>query len=169
MGGPTGTAGEAATRLLPKNPTPMREITVNKFVTMTAAVAVIGGFAFANTANAADQINIVGSSTVFPFATTVADKFGKKSKFKAPNVISTGSGGGLKRFCKGVDLKTPSITNASRRIKASEFKKCQAAGVKSITEVVVGYDGIVVANAKSGATLQLSRKLLHLALSAYIL
>jgi phosphate transport system substrate-binding protein len=117
---------------------------------------------------ARDQISIVGSSTVFPFSTTVADKFGKKTKFKTPKVISTGSGGGMKLFCAGNGIDTPDITNASRRMKAGEWKKCQANGVKDITEVVIGYDGIVVANAKAAPTFKLTRKQLYLALGAMI-
>ncbi len=74
---------------------------------------------------ARDQINIVGSSTVFPFSTTVADKFGKKTKFKTPKVISTGSGGGMKLFCKGSGIDMPDITNASRRMKDKEWKNAR--------------------------------------------
>ena len=93
-----------------------------KLVATSAAVAVAGAFALSGTALAArDQINIVGSSTVFPFATAVAEKFGNKTKFKTPKIESTGSGGGLKLFCKGVGENTPDITNASRRMKA---KRC---------------------------------------------
>lgn len=97
---------------------------------------------------ARDQIKIVGSSTVFPFSTTVAERFGKSTDFKTPTVESTGSGGGLKLFCAGVGLEHPDITNASRRIKASEVEKCGANGVTDITEVKIGYDGIVLANSK---------------------
>lgn len=121
-----------------------------------------------NSAFARDQINIVGSSTVFPFSTTVADKFGKKTKFKTPKVISTGSGGGMKLFCKGSGIDTPDITNASRRMKAKEWKKCQANGVKKITEVVIGFDGIVLANAKNAPTFQLTLKQLYLAVGAMV-
>ena len=140
---------------------------MRKIIALTAAVAVAG--LFTSTASfARDQINIVGSSTVFPFATAVAEKFGQGGKFKTPKVESTGSGGGLKLFCKGVGLNTPDITNASRRIKKSEYEKCQKAGVKDIVEVVVGYDGIVVSNAKAAADFKLTRKQLYLALAAYV-
>ena len=88
-------------------------------------IAAIAVFAFASSAVARDQIRIVGSSTVYPFATTVAEQFGKKGNFKTPVVESTGSGGGLKLFCSGVGVETPDITNASRRIKMSEVKKCR--------------------------------------------
>ncbi len=115
-----------------------------------------------------DQISIVGSSTVFPFATTVADKFGKKTRFKTPKVVSTGSGGGLKLFCKGVGAATPDIANASRRMKKKEWDDCQANGVKDITEVAIGFDGIVLANAKSAPVFNMSRKQLFLALAARV-
>ena len=100
-------------------------------------------------AQARDQIRIVGSSTVFPFATAVAEQFGKTTKFKTPVIESTGSGGGLKLFCAGVGVKHPDITNASRRIKMSEVKRCAKNGVKEITEVKLGFDGIVLANSKN--------------------
>jgi phosphate transport system substrate-binding protein len=92
---------------------------------------------------ARDYISIVGSSTVYPFATVVAEQFGKTTSFKTPKIESTGSGGGLKLFCAGVGVEHPDITNASRRIKKSECEKCQANGVKDIVEVKIGYDGIV--------------------------
>jgi len=97
---------------------------------------------------ARDQIKIVGSSTVFPFSTTVAERFGKSTDFKTPVVESTGSGGGLKLFCSGVGLEHPDITNASRRIKESEVAKCAENGVTHIVEAKIGYDGIVLANSK---------------------
>jgi phosphate transport system substrate-binding protein len=122
-------------------------------ITMTTAV------------QARDQIRIVGSSTVFPFATTVAEQFGKTSKFKTPVIESTGSGGGLKLFCAGVGVNHPDITNASRRIKASEVKLCAKNGVKDITEVKLGFDGIVIANSKKSAKTTLTLKQVFLALA----
>ncbi len=119
-------------------------------------------------ASARDSISIVGSSTVYPFATVVAERFGKSTDFKAPKVESTGSGGGLKLFCKGVGVATPDVTNASRRIKSSEFEKCQKNGVKEIVEVLIGYDGIVLANAKGSAPMELSRKDIYLALAKLV-
>ena len=80
---------------------------------------------FAGTLSARDQIKIVGSSTVYPFATTVAERFGKTSGFKTPVVESTGSGGGLKLFCAGLGTEHPDITNTSRRIKKSEINNCK--------------------------------------------
>lgn len=137
-------------------------------IALSTATAVAMTFAFATAATARDQINIVGSSTVFPFATAVAEKFGNKSEFKTPKVESTGSGGGLKLFCKGVGAETPDIANASRRMKAKEWKKCQVAGVKDIMEFKIGFDGIAMANAKSGPELSLTRKQVFLALAAMV-
>ena len=128
------------------------------------SIAAIASLAFAGTAFARDQIRIVGSSTVYPFATTVAEQFGKATNFKTPVVEATGSGGGLKLFCTGVGVETPDITNASRRIKMSEVKKCQKNGVTGVTEVKVGYDGIVMANSKASKKLDLTRKQIYLAL-----
>lgn len=122
----------------------------------TLAVAAVMGVAFVGTAEARDQIRIVGSSTVFPFATAVAEDFGKTSSFKTPVVESTGSGGGLKLFCAGVGADHPDITNASRRIKSSEVKKCASNGISEITEVKIGFDGIVLANSKASSQLSLS-------------
>ena len=115
--------------------------------------------------SARDYISIVGSSTVYPFATVVAEQFGKTTKFKTPKIESTGSGGGLKLFCAGVGVEHPDITNASRRIKKSECAKCEKNGVKEIIEVKIGYDGIVVANSKKADPLKLTREELFLALA----
>lgn len=131
----------------------------------TLAVAALATLAFAASAEARDQIRIVGSSTVYPFSTTVAEQFGRSSGFKTPVVESTGSGGGFKLFCAGVDENTPDITNASRRIKKSEVDQCAANGVSGITEIVIGYDGIVIANAKNGPNLALTREQLFKAIA----
>jgi phosphate transport system substrate-binding protein len=116
-------------------------------------------------AQAGEQIRIVGSSTVFPFATTVAERFGKTTDFKTPVVESTGSGGGLKLFCADNGDANPDITNASRRIKSSEVDKCAANGIGDIIEVKIGYDGIVVANSIEAPQMQLSLRDLYLALA----
>ena len=112
-----------------------------------------------------DQIKIVGSSTVYPFATTVAETFGRTTKFKTPIVESTGSGGGLKLFCSGTAVNYPDITNASRRIKASEIELCSKNGVSDIVEVKAGYDGIVLANSRKSERLNLTLRDLYLALA----
>ncbi|QJT07409.1 PstS family phosphate ABC transporter substrate-binding protein [Oceanidesulfovibrio marinus] len=133
-----------------------------------AALAVLVSFSGTANAQARDYISIVGSSTVYPFATVVAEQFGKTTKFPTPKIESTGSGGGLKLFCAGVGVENPDITNASRRIKKSEFEKCQTNGVKDIVEVKIGYDGITFANSKSAKQANFSRKQLFLALAKMV-
>lgn len=127
-----------------------------------AALSVAGAAAHAASR---DYIEVVGSSTVYPFATVVAETFGKSTKFKTPKIESTGSGGGLKLFCQGVGLDYPDITNSSRRIKQSEINQCAANGVKDIVEVKIGYDGIAFANSKKADSISVSRKELFLALA----
>ncbi len=112
-----------------------------------------------------DTINVVGSSTVYPFSTVVAERFGKSTKFKTPKIESTGTGGGMKLFCAGAGIDTPDMSNASRRMKKSEFEMCQKNGVKEITEVLVGYDGIVFANSTAAPQLSVTRRELFLALA----
>ncbi len=112
-----------------------------------------------------DYISIVGSSTVYPFATVVAEQFGKTTQFKTPKIESTGSGGGLKLFCAGIGVDHPDITNASRAIKKSEQEKCAANGIKDIIEVKIGYDGIVLANSKKADQIELTRKDIFMALA----
>ncbi|MBK5967551.1 MULTISPECIES: PstS family phosphate ABC transporter substrate-binding protein [Thiorhodovibrio] len=130
------------------------------------AASIAGAMAVSSQAMAArDYIYIVGSSTVFPFATVVAETFGKKTNFNTPKIESTGSGGGMKLFCEGVGVEHPDITNASRRMKVSEFEKCQENGVADITEVVIGYDGIAIANAKSAPEFDLTLRDIYLALA----
>lgn len=133
--------------------------------TMIAAAVSLAAATVSAQAMARDTINIVGSSTVFPFSTAVAETFGRTTDFNTPKVESTGSGGGLKLFCAGVGVDHPDITNASRRMKSSEFDKCQEAGVKEITEVKVGFDGISVANAKTSGQYDLTLRDLFLALA----
>ena len=117
---------------------------------------------------ARDYISIVGSSTVYPFSTVVAERLGKTTRFKTPKVESTGSGGGLKLFCAGVGVEHPDITNASRRIKKSEVEKCTANGVNKVVEVKVGYDGIVFASSRKSAPVELTREELFTALAKQI-
>ena len=135
-----------------------------KTLKLAAAVAVSALTMTTMNASARDNISIVGSSTVYPFATVVAERFGKTTQFKTPTIESTGSGGGAKLFCAGNGTSHPDITNASRRMKASEFKKCKANG-SDVVEVLIGFDGIVVANAKGAAPMTLTRKDLFLALA----
>lgn len=112
-----------------------------------------------------DQIRIVGSSTVYPFTTAVAEQFGKKSGMKTPVVESTGTGGGMKLFCEGVGEDKPDATNASRRMKKGEFESCQKNGVTDIVEMLIGFDGLTLAQSKAGNPMKISRKNLFLALA----
>lgn len=139
---------------------------MNKSIVLAAAAALSLGM----TAEAAarDQIQIVGSSTVFPFTTTVAETFAKTSGFAAPVIESTGTGGGMKLFCAGVGVEHPDFTGASRAIKSSEIENCAANGVTEIVEMKIGYDGIVVAGSKAAPQLDLSKQQLFLALAKQV-
>jgi phosphate transport system substrate-binding protein len=132
-----------------------------------AAIAVAAASALSQPAFARDQIRAVGSSTVYPFTTAVAEQFGKASG-KTPIVESTGTGGGLKLFCAGVGEATPDIANASRPIKKAEFEDCQKNGVTDIVEIKFGLDGIVLAQAKNGPELSLTQEELFLGLAKEI-
>jgi phosphate transport system substrate-binding protein len=132
---------------------------------MAAALASFVMASLAHAQTARDYIFISGSSTVFPFTTTVAEQFGRGGKFKTPKVESTGTGGGIKIFCAGVGPQHSDVANASRRIKASEVEQCAKNGVKDILEVKIGYDGIVMANAKGAPQMKLTRKDVFLALA----
>jgi len=132
-------------------------------LTAVAALLVLQG-----AAQARDRIHIVGSSTVFPLATVVAEWFGKTTRFKTPVVESTGTGGGLKLFCGGIGVRRPDIANASRRITASEVALCAGNGVKHITEVEIGFDGIVIANSREAARANLTKRQIFLALAKIV-
>ena len=134
-------------------------------IAAAAALALTASVALTDAAEARDQIRIVGSSTVFPFAAVVAEEFGKTTDNKTPVVESTGSGGGLKLFCAGVGVDHPDITNASRRIKSSEVDRCAENGVTDITEVKFGFDGIVLANSKATEPFSITLQQLFLALA----
>jgi len=121
-------------------------------VTVATLAVALAGPAMAQQAR--DQIRAAGSSTVFPFTTTVAENFARANagKFKAPIVESIGTGGGIKAFCAGVGTQHPDIANASRAITANERATCTTNGVTSITEIKIGFDGIVLVS-KKGANL----------------
>jgi phosphate transport system substrate-binding protein len=138
---------------------------MKKLISAAVALSLTG---FAGMASARDYISIVGSSTVYPFATVVAEQFGKTTQYKTPKIESTGSGGGLKLFCAGVGVEHPDITNASRRIKSSEVELCAKNGVNDIVEVKVGYDGIALANSKKATQFKVSRKDIFLALAKQV-
>ncbi|MCC2618069.1 PstS family phosphate ABC transporter substrate-binding protein [Aestuariibacter halophilus] len=132
---------------------------------LISAIALSGVLMSGAAQAARDYINIVGSSTVYPFSTVVAERFGKSTQYKTPKVESTGSGGGLKLFCQGVGVQHPDIANASRRIKATEVALCAENGVEEIVEVLIGFDGIVIGNSVEGTRFNLSRRDLFLALA----
>ncbi|MCB1380509.1 MAG: substrate-binding domain-containing protein [Alphaproteobacteria bacterium] len=134
---------------------------MKRILAAASLLAILASPAFA----ARDQIRIVGSSTVYPFTTAVAEQFGKKTGMKTPVVESTGTGGGMKLFCEGAGEDTPDATNASRRMKKSEFETCAKNGVTDIVEVVVGFDGLTIAHSKAGAPMNTSFKNIFLALA----
>jgi len=114
---------------------------------------------------ARDQISIVGSSTVFPFSTVVAEKVGKQG-IKTPVIESTGTGGGMKLFCKGIGVHTPDMTNASRAIKPKEKQMCFENGVTDISQVIVGLDGIAIIRSLKNEPINFTQEQLWQALSA---
>jgi phosphate transport system substrate-binding protein len=136
---------------------------MKRFLIAASALALMTGAAAAR-----DQIRIVGSSTVYPFTTAVAEAFGKATGMKTPVVESTGTGGGMKLFCAGTGEDTPDFTNASRRIKKSEFDDCAKNGVTDIVEVKVGFDGLSIAHAKEAGDLALTKTQVFLALAKQI-
>lgn len=139
----------------------------NKFIAIAAAaVAAVGTFAVAGAAQAR-EIKIVGSSTVFPYTQAVAEEFAK-SGGKAPTVESTGTGGGMKIFCAGIGEAHPDITGASRAMKSSEKELCTKNGVTDVTEVLLGYDGLSVANSRKGKKFSVSKEQLYKALAAKV-
>ena len=131
------------------------------------AIAAVTLVAFSGAAAARDQIRIVGSSTVYPFTTAVAEQFGKAGG-KTPIVESTGTGGGMKIFCEGVGVDKADATNASRRIKKSEFELCAKNGVTDIVEIKVGIDGLTIAHSKGGPQIKLTMAQVFLALAEQV-
>jgi phosphate transport system substrate-binding protein len=136
---------------------------MNRLLLTVAALTIA-----ATPALARDQIRIVGSSTVYPFTTAVAENFGKATGMKTPVVESTGTGGGFKLFCAGVGEDHPDFTNASRAIKKSEFETCQKNGVTEIVEIKVGFDGLTVANAAAGPEASFTKQQIFLALAKQV-
>lgn len=136
-----------------------------KFIAYAAA-AVVGTIAFAGMASAR-EIKIVGSSTVFPYTQAVAEEFAQKGG-TAPTVESTGTGGGMKIFCQGIGEAHPDITGASRAMKPSERELCEKNGVKGITEILLGFDGLSLANARKGNKIDVTKEQLYRALAAKV-
>jgi phosphate transport system substrate-binding protein len=141
----------------------MEKQQMKKILIATSVIALFAGPALAR-----DQIRIVGSSTVYPFTTAVAENFGKTSGMKTPVVESTGTGGGMKLFCSGVGEDTPDFTNASRRIKKSEFEDCAKNGVTDIVEIKVGFDGLTMAASKKSPDLKLTKQQIFMALAKQV-
>ncbi|SDO30491.1 phosphate ABC transporter substrate-binding protein, PhoT family (TC 3.A.1.7.1) [Halomonas shengliensis] len=139
---------------------------MNRILKTTAIAAAVMGVA--TVAHARDQIRIVGSSTVYPFASYVTEEFGAVTEYPTPVIESTGSGGGIRLFCNGVGEGTPDITNASRRIKASEVERCIENGVTDVTEVKIGSDGIVFAQSSTNEGVDLTLEQLFLAVAAKV-
>ncbi len=146
----------------------------NFFLTIPLIFSVTNqAFSFDFSVAARSHISIVGSSTVYPFAATIAEEFGrtaklknsKSQKFKTPIVESTGTGGGFKLFCSGIGYNYPDFSDASRRIEKSEIAKCNEHGIKGIVEIKIGYDGIVLANSVAGGKYSLTKKQVFLALA----
>ncbi|MEM6333680.1 MAG: substrate-binding domain-containing protein [Planctomycetota bacterium] len=125
-------------------------------------------FAAAAPAQARDQINIVGSSTVYPFTSYVAEEFGKTTRHPTPKVEQTGSGSGHKLFGKGTGPATPDLVNSSRRMKVSEFDNATSAGITGMTEAVIGYDGIAIAESVENPGFNITKLQLHLAIAAKV-
>jgi phosphate transport system substrate-binding protein len=141
-------------------------VTHKLLMSLAAVGLAVAGSAQAQSSR--DYISVVGSSTVYPFTTAVAEQFGRAGSFKTPKVESTGTGGGIKLFCNGVGVQHPDIANASRRIKQSEVDQCAKNGVKEVVEVKVGYDGIVLAHSKKSANMKLTRRDVFLALAKQV-
>lgn len=112
------------------------------------------------------EIRAVGSSTVYPFATAIAETLTKDGKFTSPVIESTGTGGGIKLFCEGVGATFPDVVNASRRMKKSEYEDCAKKGVKDIVEVQIGLDGIAFGEANGGLNMKLTPVEVYKALAA---
>lgn len=152
-------------RVTPKGVLPMLSKTVIFAAVSTLALSACGGSGDSSSTAARDYVTAVGSSTVYPFATAVAEAYAKTG-VKSPVIESTGTGAGMKLFCAGVGAQHPDIENASRRIKKSEYEECQKNGVTEIVEIQVGIDGIAFAEAKSGPGFKLTPLDVYKALAA---
>lgn len=144
----------------------MNAISRLSLVALCAALAACGSEGGSG-GNTRESVRAVGSSTIYPFAKLVAENFVKaNSGFKSPIIESTGTGGGIELFCKGIGANTPDIVNASRRMKASEFQTCQGNGVTDIVEIQVGLDGLAFGSVKGGINMNLTPEIVYRALAA---
>lgn len=139
---------------------------MNRILKTTVIAAAV--MSVAGVAQARDQIRIVGSSTVYPFASYVTEEFGATTGNPTPVIESTGSGGGLRLFCNGLGEGTPDITNASRRMKPSEFERCEESGVTDITEAKIGSDGIVLGQSADNDEVNFTLEHIFLAVAAQV-
>lgn len=140
---------------------------MNKFIAALPLAALIGACGQSGSSGgAAGQLKIVGSSTVYPFTTAVAEEFQRANPGISAIVESTGTGAGLKLFCAGVGSSTPDMTNASRRIKASELEDCKKNGVNQVIEFPIGIDGLTLIESASAQPMKLSLRDLYAALAA---
>ncbi|MGE4220876.1 MAG: PstS family phosphate ABC transporter substrate-binding protein [Alphaproteobacteria bacterium] len=137
-------------------------------ITKTMLLAAAATIAIAGTAQARDQIRVVGSSTVFPYSQAVAEQFSKETGKPSPVVESLGTGGGFKAFCRGVGPEHPDVTGASRAMKKSEWDDCVKNGVDKVSEALIGYDGLSIAVSRKGAALDLSKQEIFMALAAEV-
>jgi len=140
---------------------------MKKYLAMAATAALLFPATAAHAAR--DQVWAAGSSTVFPFATRVAETYARKSGKKAPKVESLGTGGGIKLFCGGMGESFPDIATASRPMKKTEFDACAAKGVKDIVQIKIGFDGIVMAVDKDGSDYNFKLEHIFLGLSQNVL
>ncbi len=141
---------------------------MKRFFLVATLATLAATSALTSSAWARDEIRIVGSSTVYPFTTAVAESFAKATGMKTPVVESTGTGGGFKLFCAGVGADHPDFTNASRAIKKAEFETCVKNGVTDIVEIKVGFDGLTLANAMSGPEGKFTKQQIFLALAKQV-
>ena len=136
---------------------------MTRFLCAVSALALFAAPAFAR-----DQIRIVGSGTVYPFTTTVAEAFGKASGKKTPVVEANGSGPGIKMFCSGAGDDTADFVDASRAMKKSELEDCNKNGVKEVAQLTIGYDGLALANAKGGPAMSLTKQQIFMAMAKQV-
>ncbi|MBU6140134.1 MAG: substrate-binding domain-containing protein [Proteobacteria bacterium] len=138
----------------------LRSILLTFFITILS----VDSFAFFESKQRT-HLQVVGSSTVYPFTAVIAETFGRDTEFKTPIIESTGTGGGFKLFCSGIGYDYPDFSNASRRIEKSEVARCAEHGIKEVVEIKIGYDGIVLANLNSGKKFSLTKDQIFLALA----
>ena len=130
------------------------------YVATAAAALSVSGMADAR------GMRAVGSSTVYPFAKMAAERVARANpRLGTPIIESTGTGAGFKLFCSGVGERFPDVSNASRRMKAKEAQQCASNGVKDVTEIQLGLDGVAIATAKGTPIAGITQRDLYLAIA----